>query len=469
MDHTTTTQHIRQHRPFMIHRDFRLLWVGGAISVIGDQIFDFTLILWVTTVLARTPDGQLAPWAALAISGLLLAVTIPTLLVGMAAGVYVDRWDKRRTLMRMDLIRAFLIGLLVLATNSVPLPFLPNGRLPLVAQLVAIYSIVALATIAAQFFNPARVALVGDLVPEASRAQASGLMMLSGNLAILIGPALAPGLFLLVGPAWAIAINACSFLWSFLMVGLIHAPPAARSVALKDRASFGREFVAGLRFVARSRILAMLVLISVVIMFGAGPMNALDILFALQNLHAPLALYGLLTVGMGIGAVLGALVAGPLAPRVGLLRTHILALCAIAILLLVYSRLTSFWPAVVLLTLIGFLQSVLNVPIGPLILRVTPRALVGRVIGIFNPIISLAMIGSTLLAGWLASNVLLGFRQQVLGMTFGPIDTIFSAGAVLALLAAISAIFVIGFHDPVPPPEADLPVPGVMVAASSSD
>src|SRR5262249_33016569 len=91
----------------LINRDYALPWGGQLISTLGDFVFDTTLIVWIATQLAV---GQ--PWAPLAVSGVLIAATAPFLLIGPLAGVFVDRWDKRWTLMTMDMARAVLILLL---------------------------------------------------------------------------------------------------------------------------------------------------------------------------------------------------------------------------------------------------------------------------------------------------------------------------------------------------------------------
>ena len=85
----------------LANRNFVLLWLGQAISRLGDTVFDFTLLLWIAAVLARQE-----PWAPLAVSGVLVAQTLPMILVGPVAGVFVDRWDKRRLMLWMDLLRA---------------------------------------------------------------------------------------------------------------------------------------------------------------------------------------------------------------------------------------------------------------------------------------------------------------------------------------------------------------------------
>src|SRR5215469_6303647 len=101
----------------LINRPFALLWSGQAISILGDFIFNTTLALWIVTRLAANQ-----PWAPLAVSGALVAAALPDLLVGPFAGVFVDRWDRRRTMLRMDALRALLIGLLILLSGLVPVP-----------------------------------------------------------------------------------------------------------------------------------------------------------------------------------------------------------------------------------------------------------------------------------------------------------------------------------------------------------
>ncbi|HEX8727835.1 MAG TPA: hypothetical protein VF739_04390, partial [Ktedonobacterales bacterium] len=79
--------------PF-INRNFALLWAGQSISYIGDALLDFTFVLWIAFDLGR---GQ--SWAPLAVSGVLAASSVGTLLIGPISGVFVDRWDKRRTML----------------------------------------------------------------------------------------------------------------------------------------------------------------------------------------------------------------------------------------------------------------------------------------------------------------------------------------------------------------------------------
>ena len=108
MKETMETTETIQKSSWFINRNFTLLWIGRTISITGDFFFSTTMIFWFTTGIAR---GQ--SWVPLAVSGVALAETIPTLVVGPIAGVFVDRWDKRRTMLVMDVLRATLIALLL--------------------------------------------------------------------------------------------------------------------------------------------------------------------------------------------------------------------------------------------------------------------------------------------------------------------------------------------------------------------
>src|SRR5581483_3033048 len=193
MHTTTAVPPARRAGPFL-NRNFGLLWLGQTISVIGDFVFDTTLVVWIATSLAKDQS-----WAPLAVSGVLLATSVPVLLVGPIAGVFVDRWNKRRTMLAMDALRVVLVLALLPATGLVPLPGLDVAPISLGWKLGAVYAVVFLLNACGRFFRPASLALVGDLVPEDRQARAMGMVQTSASLAVLIGPALATPLLVAFG------------------------------------------------------------------------------------------------------------------------------------------------------------------------------------------------------------------------------------------------------------------------------
>ncbi|MDF9807434.1 MFS family permease [Streptomyces sp. HB372] len=105
----------------LISPDFTRLWFGQAVSSIGDMVFSTTLMLWVATVLAKDES-----WAPAAVSGVLVAGGTAVLVVGPIAGVFVDRWDKIRTMLGTEVLRGGLVALLA-AVSFLPADALPAG------------------------------------------------------------------------------------------------------------------------------------------------------------------------------------------------------------------------------------------------------------------------------------------------------------------------------------------------------
>jgi sugar phosphate permease len=101
---------------------------------------------------------------------------------------------------------------------------------------------------------------------------------------------------------------------------------------------------------------------------------------------------------------------------------------------------TAYVPALVVIFLVGIPQAALNVAISPLMLQVTPRELVGRVTAILVPLVNISNLISLALAGYLASTILAGFNTDVLGVHFGPIDTIFGVAGILCIIGGIYAL-----------------------------
>lgn len=421
------------HKVNFINRKFLLLWIGQTISVFGDYIFDTTLTLWIATSLAR---GQ--SWAPLAVSGLLIAVAIPTLIFGPIAGVFADRWNKRLTMLRMDALRAFLI------VSLLALPLFKDS-VPLLGELGIIYIVVFCNTLCAQFFDPSRFTLISDIVEEAQRTRASGMSQLSSNLAIVIGPALAAPLFFAAGVYWALIVNALSFVASLLCILAIQITEPKSSKASDDKMPRGvrhflYEFGEGLHFCLQNRSLLTVVVTALIFALGGGLSNAVFVFFVTENLHVPTPLYGMITTALGLGCILGALLATFVAGRIGSTRSFWLSMILTGIFFLILGRLTSFPVALVIEFLIGIPITTLYAMVGPIIMQVTPRRLLGRVIGVLTPGQSLFNMIAIAISGTLASTLLRGFHVVILGITFGTYDTLFTMAGFLILSGGIYAM-----------------------------
>ncbi|APE19995.1 MULTISPECIES: MFS transporter [Streptomyces] len=418
----------------LINRDYTRLWFGQAVSSVGDAVFSTTLVLWVATVLAKDES-----WAPMAVSGVLMASSAAVLVIGPLAGVFVDRWDKVATLLRTEVVRGALVALLTVVS------LLPTDALPKGVWLGVVYVTVLLLHAAGQFFSPARFAILADLVKgEADRARAAGIGQATGETAWIIGPPLAAPLLFAAGLQWALLFNALSYAVSYIAIRSIDlrpAPPKAAAAGRSDKqqASLRREFVAGVRFFARSRFLVALLLLAVIGQFGIGALSTLNVFFTTDNLHADAHLYGYIGMAMGVGGITGALCGGRVVQWLGARRSTWISLLVSGVLLVAYSRQTGFLGGVALLFVFTVPLTVLNTAMAPLLLAAAPSEFRGRVMAVFYPVTKLASMLAAVLSGWLAGSVLTDVAGSVAGVRFGPIDTIFAASGVIVVLAGVFA------------------------------
>jgi len=181
-------------------RDFGLLWAGGLISETGDWFLLVGLPIWVLQL-----TGSSLVTATVFLVGLL-----PGLVVGPLAGVLVDRWDRRRTLVAVSLAQAaFLLPLLAV-----------DGR----GDLWIVYAVMAVEASLAQLNDPARNALVPSLVEADDLVGANALIGLNSNLARLAGSPLGGILVEVAGLPGLVIGDAVSFLAGAALIGLVGSP-----------------------------------------------------------------------------------------------------------------------------------------------------------------------------------------------------------------------------------------------------
>lgn len=409
----------------LINPDYARMWLGQAVSSLGDMVFSTTLVLWVGTVLA---GGE--TWAPVAVSGVLVAVGAAMLLVGPLAGVLVDRWDARRTALGTEVVRGVLVGLLTVVA------FVPVDNLPVAVWLTLIYLVVFALHVTSQFFMPARLTLIRDIVTgEVDRARAAGIAQATSQTVVIVGPPLAAPLLFTVGVQWALVFNALSYLVSFVAIRSV--PSRAPEVTPDRRvesAGLRSEFVAGLRFFRSNKILMTLLSIAVIGQIGIAPLDTLNVFFVTDNLNASAHLYGYLGMALGIGGVLGALCTGRMVSWFGARTVTWVGIVVLGVLLIAYSRQTVFPAGMVVLFLLAIPMTMVNTAVAPLLLAATPREFVGRSSAVFNPTNQLAGMLATVVAGWLLSSVLRDFSVSVAGLWLGPIDLILlvSGGLIIA-------------------------------------
>ena len=410
------------------NKNWRLLWLGQSVSATGDMVFTMTVLLWIATIIAK---GQ--TWAPAAASGALIATAAPVLVVGPLAGVFVDRWNRRRTMLIADAARCILI------TSLLVVPLLRH-RIPIGLELGILYTVLAICSCFAEFFTPSRLAVIGSIVPSEEQPRASAQLSAAFSTAQVIGPPIAAPLLITFGVQWALILNAASFAFSFWCIHAISLPPEPAGQERETSAGFAAEFKEGIRFFAASRVLVTVAIGVVIALLGNGAVNSLAVFFIPHNLHAPASWLGTLAASVGAGAIVGSLLAAVIAGRIRPGQLFWLSLIGCGLALLGFSRATALGPAIGFAACLGVAAGIVNAVIGPLILSETPANMLGRVSAVLSPLMQLAEIVSMILAGALASTVLRGMHFAIGGLSFGPYDTVFAAAGLLFLIGGLSAI-----------------------------
>jgi MFS family permease len=270
------------------HRNFRLLFWGQALSVLGDRITPVAIAFAVLGLGSATDLGLV-----------LAAGGIPFALFALAGGVWADRVGRRRVMLASDIVRA--------ASQTVTAALLLTGTAEvwMLAVLAFVYGT------AAAVFMPALIGLIPQTVSHSRLQEANGLLALTRSIASVGGPAVAGVIVVAAGSGEAIAVDAATFAVSALCLARMR--PAAEPVPVPAAAAEPERFLAGLRdgwHEVRSRTWLMwgLIAMSVYHVFVLPAVFVLGPALADQQLDGASS-WAAIVASFGIGGVLGNVVA----------------------------------------------------------------------------------------------------------------------------------------------------------------
>jgi predicted MFS family arabinose efflux permease len=283
--------------------DFLKLWSAQTVSELGS---------WVTGI-ALPLTAQLVLDASALELGLLGALgTFPVVLMGLVAGVWVDRLRRRPILILADLLRALLLF-------SIPAAHL-LGRL----TMAHLYFVAALTGALTVLFDVSYRSYLPSLVERKHLVEGNSKLSFSGSVAEVGGPGLGGTLVQLITAPFALLVDAFSFLFSALFLGLIRKPEPPPSPR-EEGSSVRADIAEGLRLVQRSGVLRAFAGATLMQNFFGG-FFILYNLFVLDELGLSSAELGLLVSAGGVGGLVGAMAAGPLTRRLGVGRALISSL-----------------------------------------------------------------------------------------------------------------------------------------------
>jgi MFS family permease len=272
----------------LAERNFRLLWIGQAVSAMGNALSPVALA-FATLQIAHSASAL----------GLVLAASTTAQIVFLpVGGVWADRLPRQLVMLSSDTIRA--IAEVILAA------LLLSGH----AQLWMLIVLSVADGAAGAFFKPASGALVPQTVSTTHLQQANALIGLSSSTTSVVGPALSGVLVALVGPGWVFAIDAATYVVSAISLAMLHVPP----MLSKSKTSFWAELAAGWHATSSRRWYLVNLCSHALWNFAIAAFFVLGPIVAKQHLGGASA-WGLIAASLGVGSLVGGLIALRVTPR----------------------------------------------------------------------------------------------------------------------------------------------------------
>ena len=395
------------------NRNFFLLWLGQLISQLGDRLGQMALIAFVYLK---------APGSAIEIAKILSFTIIPVFLIGPLAGVYVDRWDRRRTMYACDLSRAALV-------LTIPL-FLFYTK-----YMSPIYLIIFVVFCIGRFFVPAKLSIIPDLVDKKDLLIANSLVHITGMIAAILGFGISGVLVEWWGARSGFYLDALSFLVSGTLIFLITKRSGA-SMGFKKvsqeiveviKKSVLQEIKDGILYFVNNKDIRFTAGVTFILWSALGAIYVVLIVFVQKTLHSATKDLGLLVMFLGIGLFLGSLIYGRFGERLSHYKTIFTSLILSGIMLIIFALTIHYYPyfliAALLSFLLGFLVSPIMIASNTIIHNVSDNEMRGKIFSSMEIVMHLGFLLFMFISGLLAEKfshtlilVIVGCLFSVLGI-----------------------------------------------------
>jgi MFS family permease len=337
-------------------RDFSLLWTAQLISTAGSALTDLAAGIYVFRETG----------SALAVGLTLMVTAAPSLVVGLLAGVFVDRHDRKTIMIWTCLIQAVIVGLIavILGMDAIAIP--------------GLFALLLLNAGIRQFFDPAYESLIPEMANDEELAAANSFLSIAAFGSTAIGFAGA-GLLASIDLRLAFVLDAASFVICALLIAAMGRYPMPAPEGDANVQVIVDNLKSGLGTLFGTPVLRSLFLVGALMFFSFGLWNVLLLPMSLRELHATEFEYGLQEGLTSVGFVLGSFFMARFSSRLPESIWIALSLAAMGVCGLAYAAATSVPFAILLVMISGFFNSPSSVARQVLLQRNTPRDMRGRV------------------------------------------------------------------------------------------
>ena len=395
-------------RSLLRRRDFALVWTASLISATGDWVLLIGLPIYVFQLTGST----------LATSAMFVAELVPQIAFGSVAGVFVDRWDRKRTM---------VVANLILTVAILPLVFVRSADEVWIVYLVAFTE-----SLVARFLRPAEGAMLPRLVDKSDLVAANALGSFASNTSRLVGPTLGGVIAGIYGLTAVAGFDSATFAIAAALVALVRTSGAPERVETQDASAaaagrfraFWREWIDGLALVTRSRTIRVLFVLAALSALGEGMMSVLFVVWVSRVIGGTALELGWFMTAIGglVGGLFVAQLTRGAPPR------RVLGLASIAFgsldALLFVSPLVrpEIIVGLVIIAIVGVTTVAFGAGFNAILQTSAADAYRGRLLGAIFTTMALLRLLSTVLAG-------------VLGSLVSPIPLLvaFQAGSYVAL------------------------------------
>lgn len=399
------------------NRNFFLLWLGQIISQLGDRLGQMAMIAFVYLK---------APGSTLEIAKILSFTIIPVFLIGPFAGVYVDRWDRRRTMYICDFLRAILVLVIPL--------FLFYSK-----YMSPIYFIIFVAFCIGRFFIPAKLAIIPDLVENKDLLMANSLVHITGMIAAIMGFGISGVLVEWWGAKSGFYLDGLSFLISAGFIFFIAKKPAS-AMGLKEVSREIKEIVEGIRksvlqeikdgilYFVKNKEIRFTAGVIFILWSALGAVYVVLIAFVQKTLHSATKDLGLLIMFLGIGLFLGSLIYGRFGQRFSHYKTIFFSLVLSGMMLVIFAlgieRYPVFSVAALLSFLLGFLVSPIMIASNTIIHNASDNEMRGKIFSSMEIIMHLGFLLFMFISSMLADKFSPALILVIVGGVFSCVGVI---------------------------------------------
>jgi DHA3 family macrolide efflux protein-like MFS transporter len=384
-------------------RPVRRLWLAQIVSVFGDFLAIFAVLSYVSFNLHASASQ---------VTGISVSFMIPFALIGPIAGVFVDRWNVKRTMIASDLIRAALAIGLVFASS-----------------LLQIYLILFLLSAVSAFFMPAQTVTLRTIVPREGLLSANALVQQAFQMMRIISPALAGAMVGWFGAGSCYYVDSLTYIYSAAMIAtlVIAREPVAPAKDSHPIKSVLSDLMVGVKFIFTHATISFVIMAMAAGMFAISCFGPLIAVYVRDELQANSLVFGIVNALIGVGMIGGTLIMNRFAQKLSKTHLALWGLLIMGVFVIVLAAFRSITAASISMLGVGVGVVFVFVSAQTLMQGQTPMELIGRVSSSVMSVLSIAQLVGLVFSGSLA---------QTLG-----IRNLFYASAIMLFLITVFGYF----------------------------